>query len=439
MRILSLTAGAASMYCGSCLRDNALAAELIRQGHDVTLLPFYTPTLTDEENVSRQAAGVLRRHQRLSRAAHAVVPRPSAARSPGRCAAGDQGVHQRIDRRRSEAARRLDGVDAARTERPPAQGDRQADRVREGRSAAGRRQHSVHAADQPGRAAEARAGLAGRGDAAGRGSLSRGIARAVSNRSARSRAQPGRRRRSVHRRQRVLRALHARLPAHSRSEDARRPARREHQRSVGDDHAGVERIRFTIGFFARIAPEKGLHNLAEAYRILRTEKGLPPSRLLAAGYLAPEHKPYLEAASPNHFGRPDSATSSCIAAPSIARTRCVSSTTSTCCRCRADITSRRVCIFSKRWRAACRSCSRITAPFRKSSRAPAAECCAKSEAGADVADAIHGLWKDPAKAAALGRAGAEGVRRHYTVQHMADGVLKAYEEAGLQTRLQAHA
>ena len=54
MKILSLTAGAASMYCGSCLRDNALAAELIRLGHEVTLLPFYTPTLTDEENVSRQ-------------------------------------------------------------------------------------------------------------------------------------------------------------------------------------------------------------------------------------------------------------------------------------------------------------------------------------------------------------------------------------------------
>jgi glycosyltransferase involved in cell wall biosynthesis len=40
------------MYCGSCLRDNALAAELIRQGHAVTLLPIYTPTRTDEENVS---------------------------------------------------------------------------------------------------------------------------------------------------------------------------------------------------------------------------------------------------------------------------------------------------------------------------------------------------------------------------------------------------
>ena len=40
------------MYCGSCLRDNALAAELIARGHDVTLLPLYTPTLTDEPNVS---------------------------------------------------------------------------------------------------------------------------------------------------------------------------------------------------------------------------------------------------------------------------------------------------------------------------------------------------------------------------------------------------
>ena len=32
MKILSITAGAAGMYCGSCLRDNALAAELIAQG-----------------------------------------------------------------------------------------------------------------------------------------------------------------------------------------------------------------------------------------------------------------------------------------------------------------------------------------------------------------------------------------------------------------------
>jgi glycosyltransferase involved in cell wall biosynthesis len=41
------------MYCGSCFRDNGLAAELIKRGHDVTLIPVYTPTRTDEENVSR--------------------------------------------------------------------------------------------------------------------------------------------------------------------------------------------------------------------------------------------------------------------------------------------------------------------------------------------------------------------------------------------------
>src|SRR5215203_354905 len=52
MKILYLTGGAGQMYCGSCLRDNSLATELISQGHQVTLLPVYTPTLTDERNVS---------------------------------------------------------------------------------------------------------------------------------------------------------------------------------------------------------------------------------------------------------------------------------------------------------------------------------------------------------------------------------------------------
>jgi glycosyltransferase involved in cell wall biosynthesis len=50
---------------------------------------------------------------------------------------------------------------------------------------------------------------------------------------------------------------------------------------------------FRIGYFARVAPEKGLMELAEAYRVLRHEKGLPPSRLEAAGYLGAEHATYL--------------------------------------------------------------------------------------------------------------------------------------------------
>src|SRR5262249_61987947 len=52
MRILQITAGAGGMYCGSCLRDNTLAAETMALGHEVSLLPVYTPTLTDEPNVS---------------------------------------------------------------------------------------------------------------------------------------------------------------------------------------------------------------------------------------------------------------------------------------------------------------------------------------------------------------------------------------------------
>ena len=42
------------MYCGSCSRDNALAVELLRRGHRVTLLPLYTPTNPDEANVSHK-------------------------------------------------------------------------------------------------------------------------------------------------------------------------------------------------------------------------------------------------------------------------------------------------------------------------------------------------------------------------------------------------
>ena len=52
MRITYITGGAAGMYCGSCIRDNALAAALMARGHEVLLVPVYTPTLTDEENVS---------------------------------------------------------------------------------------------------------------------------------------------------------------------------------------------------------------------------------------------------------------------------------------------------------------------------------------------------------------------------------------------------
>jgi glycosyltransferase involved in cell wall biosynthesis len=40
------------MYCGNCFRDNALVAELRRQGHDVIMVPLYLPLTLDEDDQS---------------------------------------------------------------------------------------------------------------------------------------------------------------------------------------------------------------------------------------------------------------------------------------------------------------------------------------------------------------------------------------------------
>ncbi len=99
MRIAYLTAGAAGMYCGSCLHDNALVRALQKQGHDALLLPVYTPIRTDQEDVSsnllflgglniylQQMSPVFRR---LPKWADAFLNRPwlvrwAASRSSGR-------------------------------------------------------------------------------------------------------------------------------------------------------------------------------------------------------------------------------------------------------------------------------------------------------------------------------------------------------------------
>lgn len=52
MRIAYIAAGAAGMYCGSCFHDNALARALHRKGVDFTMVPTYTPMRTDEPSAS---------------------------------------------------------------------------------------------------------------------------------------------------------------------------------------------------------------------------------------------------------------------------------------------------------------------------------------------------------------------------------------------------
>jgi len=50
--ITYLTAGAAGMYCGSCMHDNALAKALTAEGYETLLVPTYTPIRTDEKEVT---------------------------------------------------------------------------------------------------------------------------------------------------------------------------------------------------------------------------------------------------------------------------------------------------------------------------------------------------------------------------------------------------
>lgn len=52
LKIAYLTSGAAGMFCGSCMHDNTLAKALIRLGCDVQLVPLYTPIRTDEESAA---------------------------------------------------------------------------------------------------------------------------------------------------------------------------------------------------------------------------------------------------------------------------------------------------------------------------------------------------------------------------------------------------
>lgn len=52
MKIAIITAGGAGMFCGSCMQDNTLAHALQHAGHDVTLIPTYTPITVDEDDAS---------------------------------------------------------------------------------------------------------------------------------------------------------------------------------------------------------------------------------------------------------------------------------------------------------------------------------------------------------------------------------------------------
>jgi glycosyltransferase involved in cell wall biosynthesis len=190
---------------------------------------------------------------------------------------------------------------------------------------------------------------------------------------------------------------------------------------------------FTIGYFARIAPEKGLNALAEGYRQLRSRPGIGRSRLVAAGYLAPEHEEYLDKVRRDlrswgledefeYRGEVDR-----VGKLAFFQNIDVLSVPATYQEPKG------IFLFEA---------MASGVPVVQPRRGAFPEIIENTGGGIIVepdnpdalADGLLKLWRDPAHASALGAAGAEGVKRHYTVGRMADAAEKVYEEIRLQRR-----
>ncbi len=65
-------------------------------------------------------------------------------------------------------------------------------------------------------------------------------------------------------------------------------------RQHGDPPAAISQSPLHIGYLARLAPEKGLHVLVDAFLLLQHMAGLPPTRLLIAGWLGKRHHDYAQ-------------------------------------------------------------------------------------------------------------------------------------------------
>ncbi len=427
MRILSLTAGAASMYCGSCLRDNALAARLIKHGHDVTLLPFYTPTLTDEENVSRHQqvffGGIsvfLEQHSAMFRKAPRFVSRMLDA--PGVIKAFTSGSI-------SVDPKQLGALTVSTLQGEHGHQKSEIEKLLEFL----RDEPRPEITNIP---YTLLIGLA----APLKRALGCPIVMTLQGEDLFLDALP------EPYRSEALALVRARVAdvdlfiavseyyARFMQDYLAIPAHKMRVARLGvnvDDLTETKRTRtapFTVGFFARIAPEKGLHNLADAYRILRTEKGLPPSRLIAAGYLPPEHRPYLEGIGAR------------LAAAGLGDEFVYRGTVE---RAKKVAFFHDLDVFSVPtdyvepkglYLLEAMACGvPVVQPnhgaFPEMIARTGGGLLAASAAGADIAATLYDLWRDPARAAGLGRSGATGVRAHYTTDHMAREVLTAYQSA----------
>jgi glycosyltransferase involved in cell wall biosynthesis len=413
------------MYCGSCLRDNALASALIARGHDVVLTPVYTPTRTDETNVSQHHVvfgGIsvyLEQHSPLFRHTPRMLDRLWDAEWVIRMASrrqikvdpqslGEMTVSMlRGDRgfQRKEIAKLLEWLETERRfdviNLPYTLLLGLAEPLRQTLKAP--ICCTLQGEDLF---------LDGLGEPWKRESLD-----LIQSASAYVDAflpvsryyfdyMPGYL--QIPREKMRLVRLGINVDGYT----PRNPARTE---------------PFTIGYLARIAPEKGLDVLVDAYRRLRTRPGIGPSRLVAAGYLAPEQQAYLDRITSDldawglssqfeYRGELDRA-------GKIAFLRSLDLLSVP-----ATYEEPKGMFLLEAMAAGVPVVQPRRGAFPEILDTTGGGLLVEADNPEALADGFLTLWRDPQRAAALGAAGAAGVRQHYTAEKMAASVESVYRE-----------
>jgi len=291
MKIAHITAGAGGMYCGSCLRDNTLASALMDAGQEVLLIPTYTPTRTDERNVSLNRVflgGInvyLQQHFELFRRTPWFLDRlldfTPLLRLTTRWGIGVDPAHLgKLTVSMLHGTGGFQRKEILRLVRFLAE---------EGSIEIINIPNSLLISLAPAIKAEMRVPICC--TLQGEDLFLDGLGEPYRSESLG-----------------LIRAHAAHVDAfiavssygaHAMVEYLGIERSRIHAVPLGISFDGYRRRNdadsepFTIGYLARVAPEKGLHLLCEAYRRLRSRPGLPSSRLWAAGYLAPKHRSYL--------------------------------------------------------------------------------------------------------------------------------------------------
>ena len=426
MKILAFTAGAAQMYCGSCIRDNALAAELKRQGHDVILLPIYTPTLTDEPNVSSDKVAFggisvyLEQHSSFFRKTPWLLDRIWDSRWALKL-----------------ASRRAIAVN------PHMLGEMTLSMLR-GEDGFQRKEIEklsawLRAEPAPDIVTLPNSILIGLAQPIRR-ALGRPVCCTLQGEDLYLNNLP-----EPYRRQslELIRAQVAHVDSFVAVSEyyadfmCRYLGIPEEKMSVVPlginlkDYNPELRFRgncFTVGYFARVAPEKGLHLLADAYIHLRRQTDFSGVTLEVAGYLAPEHRGYLQAverrmkeANLAHEFRYRGVLDR-VHKIDFLRNLDILSVPSTYDEPKGifllEAMANGVPVVQPRRGA-----------FPEILQKTGGGILVEPDSVPSLAEGILSLWKDPERVAELGRRGADGVREHYSAAAMAARAIEVYTGA----------